>query len=144
MKSIALILLCVTLAFSSCSKSDSETPDMPPPTSNTFNPATATLVSQGTFSGNRNYTVSGVAKRYTFQGKDYIYLENFSTTNGPDLKVYLATTTNAAQFVNLGVLKGATGNQSYVVSVPVDFKQYDKILIWCQQFSALFGAATLQ
>jgi hypothetical protein len=144
MKSLVVILSCVMLVSSSCSKSEENTPDMPPSSTDTFNPTTATLVAQGTFSGNRNYTVSGVAKRFTFQGKDYIYLENFSTTNGPDLKVYLATTTTANQFVSLGVLKGASGNQSYVVSVPVDFKQYDKVLIWCQQFSALFGAATLQ
>ena len=34
-------------------------------------------------------------------------LENFKSTNGPDLYVYLSTDENASDFVNLGTLKAS-------------------------------------
>ncbi len=131
------------LFFLACSKSETGTPVIPP-VSDTFNPATATLLKQGSFSGNMSYTVAGSVKLYDFQGKKYIYLENFSSPNGPDLKVYVATSNTAAQFVTLGALKGVSGTQTYLVNNPPDFNQYNKVLIWCQQFSVLFGTSTIQ
>jgi Electron transfer DM13 len=131
------------LFFSACSKSNDGTPATAP-ANETFNPATATLLKQGSFSGNMGYAVSGSVKLYEYQGKKYIYFENFSSSNGPDLKVYVATTNTASQFVNLGSLKGVSGTQTYVVNNPPDFNQYNKVLIWCQQFSVLFGTSTIQ
>ena len=46
-------------------------------------------------------------------GSIILLLENFKATNGPDLYVYLATDSNASDFVNLGKLKGNIGNQNY-------------------------------
>jgi hypothetical protein len=146
MKRIAAMCLVITTVIfgvSSCKKSSDGTTNGPLIDS-TFNPATATLVKQGSFSGNMSYTVSGSAKIYDQGGKKYLYLENFSSSAGPDLKVYVATTNNAAQFVNLGALKSRTGNQSYLITNPPDFNTYNKVLIWCQQFSVLFGASTVQ
>lgn len=144
MKSFLIVAsIGAVLFFSSCKKSNNTTPATAP-ANETFNPATATLLKQGSFSGNMSYTVSGSVKLYEYQGKKYIYFENFSSPNGPDLKVYVATTTTASQFVNLGSLKGVSGTQAYVVNNPPDFSQYNKVLIWCQQFSVLFGASTIQ
>ena len=144
MKSLLIVAAVWTvLLFSACSKSDSGTPATPP-TNDTFNPATATLLKQGSLSGNMSYNVSGSVKLYDYQGKKYIYFENFSSSNGPDLKVYLATSNTASQFVTLGALKGVSGAQAYLVNNPPDFNQYNKVLIWCQQFSVLFGASTIQ
>jgi hypothetical protein len=141
MKNLLIVILIVSLF--ACSKSeDNMTPD-PDPMMDTFNPAAATLISQGTFSGSGSYTVTGSAKLYEFQGKRYIYLENFSSSGGPDLRVYLATNTSATQFISLGRLKATSGNQAYLISNPPDFSQYKNVLIWCQQFTALFGASTL-
>ena len=131
------------LFLSACSKSSDATPATAP-ANETFNPATATLLKQGSLSGNMSYTVSGSVKIYDAQGKKYIYFENFSSSNGPDLKVYLATTNTATQFISLGSLKGLSGNQAYVVTNPPDFSQYNKVLIWCQQFGVLFGSSTIQ
>ena len=142
MKSIStLLLVSVFFTFSSCKKTDNTTTTTTP---TTFDPAKATLLKQGSFTGNMSYTVSGSVKLYDYQSKKYIYLENFSSNSGPDLKVYVATTANAAQFVSLGVLKGTSGTQVYEVTNPPDFAQYNKVLIWCQQFSVLFGQSTLQ
>jgi Electron transfer DM13 len=139
------IVFVVMLSFtlSNCSKSKDAAPDIAP-VDTSFNPSKSTLLKQGSFTGNMNYTATGAVKLYDYQGKKYIYFENFSGSNGPDLKVYIATTSTATQFVNLGPLKGISGTQVYAVSNPPDFSQYNKVLIWCQQFGVLFGSSTLQ
>ncbi|MBW3021206.1 DM13 domain-containing protein [Candidatus Woesearchaeota archaeon] len=70
-------------------------------------------------------------------------LEDFETTNGPDLKVYLATDKEATDFINLGMLKGNIGNQNYEIPEGTDLEKYNYVLIWCRAFSTLFGSAEL-
>ena len=70
-------------------------------------------------------------------------LENFKSTNGPDLYVYLSTDENASDFVNLGVLKANSGNQNYEIPDDTDLGKYNKVLIWCKAFGVLFGSAEL-
>lgn len=136
-------LLLAISVFASCSKSQ-ESASTTTPSTDSFNVANATLIRTGSFTGNRNYSVTGSVKLYEYQGKRYIRFENFVSSNGPDLKVYIATTTTASQFVNIGDLKSISGTQTYLVNNPPDFTQFNKVLIWCQQFSALFGSATIQ
>jgi Electron transfer DM13 len=138
-----IFAVLLTFSFSSCSKSKDATPAVAP-ADTTFDISKATLLKQGSFTGNMNYSATGTVKLYDYQGKKYIYFENFSGSSGPDLKVYVATTNTATQFVNLGALKGVSGAQVYAVNNPPDFSQYNKVLIWCQQFGVLFGSSTLQ
>ncbi|BDQ30366.1 hypothetical protein NZNM25_09920 [Nitrosopumilus zosterae] len=70
-------------------------------------------------------------------------LENFESTNGPDLYVYLSTDDNASDIVNLGKLKANKGNQNYDIPEGTDLQKYNKVLIWCKTFSVLFGSAGL-
>jgi len=70
-------------------------------------------------------------------------LEDFRSTNGPDLYVYLSTDKSATDFVNLGRLKGNIGNQNYEIPLETDLDKYDTVLIWCKAFSVLFGSAEL-
>jgi hypothetical protein len=144
MKYLFLVFASVlTFSLSNCSKSKDAEADVAP-VDTSFNPLKSTLLKQGSFTGNMNYKATGIVKLYDYQGKKYIYFENFSGSNGPDLKVYIATTNTATQFVNLGPLKGISGSQAYAVATPPDFTQYNKVLIWCQQFGVLFGSSTLQ
>ena len=76
-------------------------------------------------------------------GSRFLRFENFKASNGPDLFVYLATDESANDFVNLGELKGNIGNQNYMIPPGVDLSNYDNVLIWCKQFSVLFGSAKL-
>lgn len=76
-------------------------------------------------------------------GSQYVRFENFKSTNGPDLYVYLATDDKASDFVNLGLLKGNIGNQNYEIPEVVDLSKYNKVLVWCKAFSILFGSAEL-
>jgi len=76
-------------------------------------------------------------------GSRYLRFENFKSTNGPDLFVYLATDDKASDFVDLGRLKANNGNQNYEILEGVDLSKYNKVLIWCKAFSILFGSAEL-
>jgi hypothetical protein len=76
-------------------------------------------------------------------GANILRLEDFRSTNGPDLYVYLATDKNANDFVSLGRLKATSGNQNYDIPQGTDLAKYDTVLIWCKQFSVLFGSASL-
>ena len=76
-------------------------------------------------------------------GSNVLRLENFESTNGPDLYVYLSTDDRASEFINLGELKANKGNQNYEIPTNADLEKYDKVLIWCKAFGVLFGSAEL-
>ena len=98
----------------------------------------------GTFvDGDWLHKTQGTAKVIPTDSGSVLRLENFKTTNGPDLYVYLATDDKASEFVNLGRLKGSSGNQNYEIPSEVDLSKYNKVLIWCKAFSVLFGTAEL-
>ena len=76
-------------------------------------------------------------------GENVLRLEDFKSTNGPDLYVYLSTDKHASDFVNLGELKANSGNQNYEIPNDVDLDKYNTVLIWCKAFGVLFGSAEL-
>lgn len=76
-------------------------------------------------------------------GSSILRLEDFKSTNGPDLYVYLSTDKTASDIVNLGRLKGDMGNQNYDIPQGTDLEKYDTVLIWCRAFSVLFGSAEI-
>ena len=98
----------------------------------------------GTFIGVDDGIHDAQGDAYTIpleDGSNVLRLENIKSTNGPDLFVYLATDDNASDFVNLGELKANKGNQNYEIPEGTDLTKYNKVLIWCQAFSVLFGSA---
>ena len=99
---------------------------------------------KGSFADADNFhKTSGIAKITVIDGKRYLSFEDFKTTNGPDLYVYLSKDNGAGDFVNLGRLKGNIGNQNYEIPEGTDIDSYSKVLIWCRTFSVLFGSADL-
>ncbi|MGI9567300.1 MAG: DM13 domain-containing protein [Nitrosopumilus sp.] len=76
-------------------------------------------------------------------GNNVLRLENFESTNGPDLYVYLSTDDNASEFINLGELKANKGNQNYEIPYDADLEKNSNVLIWCKAFGVLFGSAEL-
>ena len=109
------------------------------PINDSFDETKATLLREGTWMGSGSYQVTGEAKIYNDNGKKVLLLTNFSSSNGPDLRVYLSTTVDATSFVNLGKLKSTGGKQVYEIPAQTDIDNFKFALIWCQQFSALFG-----
>jgi hypothetical protein len=77
-------------------------------------------------------------------GSSFLRLEDFRSTNGPDLYVYLSTDKINSDFVNLGSLKGNVGDQNYKIPEGTELSKYDPVLIWCRAFSVLFGSAELE
>ena len=138
-----LFLILVVLFSTSCSEDDNNTPTTP--VDDSFDPMEAgvTPLKQGTLTG-VGHSVSGTASIYDDVGKKVIVLDPFSSQNGPDLKVYLSTDQNATKYISLGALKSTSGKQSYDVTGNPDLSQYKFVLIWCQQFSVLFGKAEMK
>ena len=69
--------------------------------------------------------------------------DDFRSTPGPDIYVYLATDSKASDFVSLGKIQFNDGSQEYAIPTGIDLSKYDKILIWCQAFGVLFGTADI-
>jgi hypothetical protein len=84
-------------------------------------------------------------------GKRVLRLTEFSTSNGPDVRVYLIAAPDArddetvrrAGHVELGKLKGTNGDQNYDVPDGLDLDKYRAVTIWCKRFSVNFGTAPL-
>lgn len=134
MKNLLFIFL---LGFVIACSPEDATPTKP--ANDIFDETKATLLREGNWMGSGSYTVSGVAQIYDDNGKKVLLIDDFSSSNGPDLKVYLSTTTNASSFVNLGKLKSTSGKQVYEIPAQTDIDQFKFVLIWCQQFSVSFG-----
>ncbi|WP_206099760.1 DM13 domain-containing protein [Longirhabdus pacifica] len=103
-----------------------------------------------TFSGdfvNADDDHSASGNAYTIVGEDtnYLRFENFETTNGPDLYVYLVSSDAEATSdgISLGKLKGNVGDQNYELPDGIDLSTYNKVVIYCKSFSVDFGYATL-
>lgn len=100
----------------------------------------------GTFrDGVKKYKTSGSVQTLIVDEKVFLRFEDFETTNGPDLFVYLVMPgTETKEGINLGALKGNIGNQNYEVPLGVDFSQYQTVVIWCKAFDSDFGYADLE
>jgi len=90
----------------------------------------------------------------TSDGRQYLRLTDFSTSNGPDVHVILPRSDdeNLTQeivkgqldSVELGSLKGNQGDQNYDLPASVDLHKYNAAVIYCERFHAVFGAARLE
>lgn len=101
---------------------------------------TATLTYSGTFIPTSGISVTGAVKIYRENNLKKAVLENFSISNGPDLKIYLSKSGGPTDFVNLGSLSSAG---VYLIPQQVDVTQYKYVLIHCQQYNHLFAFAPL-
>jgi len=99
------------------------------------------------------HPTEGTATIYQMgDGTRVLRLTSFSTSNGPDVHVYMVAagdakdvaTVKRAGFIDLGVLKGNLGDQNYKVGSDLDLAKYRAVSIWCKRFSVNFGAAALR
>jgi len=109
--------------------------------------AAPTVTRTGSFigAGDGFHNAEGLAKVILFDsGHTILRLENFKSTNGPNVHLYLATDKAASNFIDLGRLKANNGNQNYNIPVGTDLAKYNLALIWCKDFSVLFGSTQLK
>ena len=115
--------------------------------SDTSSESQMTLMSYaGTFIGANDgiHNAEGIAYTIPLEdGSNVLRLEDFRSTNGPDLYVYLSVDSRASEFLNLGTLKANQGNQNYAIPEGADLSEYNKVLVWCKAFGVLFGSAEL-
>jgi len=97
----------------------------------------------GTFINGPYGTVSGKASIYLQSGQYLLALENFSSSNGPDLHVYISKELQPVNYIDLGRLQSVNGNHIYQLTGIVDFSAYKFALIHCQRYNHLFGSAAL-
>jgi hypothetical protein len=99
------------------------------------------------------HPTAGTATIYQMgDGSRVLRFTNFSTSNGPDVHVYMVAADDAkdiatvqrAGFMDLGVIKGNIGDQNYTLGSDVDLARYRAVSIWCKRFSVNFGAAALR
>lgn len=95
---------------------------------------------------------SGNATIYAIDdGKHIVRFEDFRTTNGPALVVYLAKHTSPTEashvkdggYISLGKLKGNVGSQNYMIPEGTDITEFNSVVIWCELFGVLFSPAAL-
>ena len=140
MKKIAVLVL-FALIFSNCSGSDEMETVIEQMETEENNMMNGSIFVMGDFV-DRAHTTSGKAS--VNSDKTVLSFTNFKTDNGPKLLVYLSTDVNSTEYVNLGDLKGISGDFTYTIPENTDLSKYKIVNIWCVDFSVSFGTAELK
>ena len=85
-------------------------------------------------------------------GKHTLELSDFTSSAGPDLKVFLVEGSGlkdgndviAGKHVNLGVLQSTSGAQSYILPDGVNPADFGSVAIFCEKYTVLFSSADLK
>ena len=93
---IYLLIVIFILTLTACNKDTTSTTPV-----NEVPSTTAMAIDSGYFSNGPYGMVTGTAKIYKTGNSYEIALENFSSSNGPDLKVYLSKEKQPLNFINL-------------------------------------------
>ena len=113
--------------------------------------AASSQLASGQFHSGAHETKGMASVFQLADGKKTLRLTNFTTSNGPDVHVYLVAAADAkdsdtvtkAEVVDLGSLKGNIGDQNYDLPANADLAKYRAVTIWCKRFSVNFGTAPL-
>jgi electron transfer DM13 len=121
------------------------------PTTSPTTPPRPEVLAEGAFVSHEHAT-SGTARvlRLT-DGSRVLRLENFSTSDGPDVHVWLSDAQAGApdgsfddgRYVKLGKMKATDGNQNYPIPADATLNGLHSVVIWCDRFNVAFGAAPL-
>jgi hypothetical protein len=135
MKKATILLLVIATIFACKKNNDAPTTPTIAATPMGTLVASAKII-EGTTPGDK---ANGDAMVFDSNGTFTLYLTNFVSTPGPDVHVYLATNASASSFVDLGVIKSASGNQQYTIAGTPNLTNYKYLLIWCKRYSIYFG-----
>ncbi|MBD2500564.1 DM13 domain-containing protein [Anabaena azotica] len=119
--------------------------------------ANKTTIKSGTFVSGE-HTTQGTVRITQKEGRSFIELDqSFKTsTSGPDLVVVLHRSDNVigstkppayslkkGDYIVIAPLKKYIGTQNYLIPNNINLAVYKSVAIWCRQFNATFGAASL-
>ncbi|PWW62049.1 DM13 domain-containing protein [Actinokineospora spheciospongiae] len=113
-------------------------------------PTGPAVLAEGRFVSQEHPT-SGAARLLEQGGARVLRLEGFSTSDGPDVHVWLSTATAGGDWhkyddgrvVKLGKIKATDGNHNYAVPADADLAGLRSVVIWCDRFNVAFGSAPL-
>jgi len=131
------MLFMLLFAFASCKK------DKDVFTNESIQTNNQELEYTGSFISSAHPTSGTVSIYKDSLGTRQLVFENFKTDAGPDLRVYLSDKLGAGNWIELGVLKGTNGQFSYPLPTSAMPENQPNVLIWCEDFSVLFGYAPL-
>jgi hypothetical protein len=139
MKSVIIILICVTTLFFACKKNNT-----PKIALNEMTDTASVLKYSGDFASGPYGRVTGKAEVYKKATEIEVKLAGFNSSNGPALHVYVSKESMPLNFIDLGALKSVAGNQVYKVTGMPNFLEYKYISIHCVDYNHLFGFALLK
>mgnify|MGYP003420073936 FL=1 len=138
MKKLTYLLLVASLIITSCKKENTT-----PAAVTEQLPIAVTVLATGSVTSSVHTSSGTVNIVKDAANKIYLVFENFKTDNGPDLRVWLSPNNSGTPYQELGLLKAASGNFFYELDASVNYTSNNRVLIWCKQFSVLFGYAVL-
>ncbi|MFI7674849.1 DM13 domain-containing protein [Actinophytocola sp. NPDC049390] len=109
------------------------------------------VLAEGAFVSQEHDT-SGTARVLELpDGSRVLRLEGFSTSDGPDVHVWLSAATaggdwhsyDDGRYVALGEIKATDGNHNYAIPAGADLTGLRSAVIWCDRFNVAFGSAAL-
>lgn len=108
------------------------------------------LIASGNFV-NQEKRTTGKAKIVNVNGRRYLEFDKaFRTGNGPDVKIILHKNSSIplnikeGNYITLGRIKSFNGKQRYAIPNNVNLANYKSVGIWCEEFNATFGFASLR
>ena len=113
--------------------------------------AEPTELASGTFVSQEHETSGTASVIELADGSRTLRLEGFSTSNGPDLHVWLSEKKAGGNWfkygggrkAQLGELKASQGNHNYAIPADVELDGLRSVVIWCKRFHVAFGSAPL-
>ncbi|GGS18337.1 DM13 domain-containing protein [Actinokineospora fastidiosa] len=121
------------------------------PTSTTAPKLGPVVLAEGAFVSQEHET-RGTARVLEQDGTRLLRLEGFSTSDGPDVHIWLSDATAGGEwgkyddgrYVRLGTMKATDGNQNYVIPADADLTGLRSVVVWCDRFNVAFGSAPLE
>ncbi len=87
------------------------------------------------------YETAGTASIVEVNNKSFVLLsDDFSTKNGPDLKIYLVNAIGEPSIkeiengIEMELLKSIKGKQSYEIDSSADIEKYNTVVIYCKKY----------
>lgn len=125
----------------------------PPPVNETVSEASrGNIVARGEFiHANPSDPVHHGAGNVSIYG-DLLHLEtDFRVGPGPKFHVYLVPTVDVTtdtrvqdtMYIDLGRLKAFSGSQNYPIPMGTRLRDYQTVVIWCEQFGVLISPAAI-
>jgi hypothetical protein len=112
-------------------------------------PVGPTELARGNFVDQEHQTSGTATILELSDGRRVLRLEGFSTSDGPDLHVWLSEKKAGGNWfkygggrsLELGELKANRGSHNYTIPADADLKGLRSVVIWCKRFHVAFGSA---